>query len=120
MVRRPLWDWLTLIAKSKKARRIAARHAAKLASQGLTEEQHIPIHQQTIDLPFATSALSRPHAVAAVGGLGRGDGVVIVGGEDGLAEITIEQAKRARQEVRMQKRRQNRATIKEKNFLGGL
>lgn len=122
-VKRPLWNWLTfppLIAKSKKARRIAARRAAKLASQGLTEEQHIPIHQQTIDLPFAASGLTEPHVVAAVGGLGKGDGVVIVGGEGGLEEVTFEQAQRARLEVRRQKRKQNRAAIKEKNFLGGL
>ncbi|KAF8428996.1 mitochondrial ribosomal protein L37-domain-containing protein [Tirmania nivea] len=109
-----------LYSKSKKARRIAARRAAKLASQGLTEEQHIPIHQQTIDLPFATSGLSEPHAVAAIGGLGNGDGAVIVGGEDGLAEVTFEQAQRARQEIKRQKRKQNRAAIKEKNFLGRL
>jgi len=32
----------------------------------------------------------------------------------------MEQAQRARQEVRKQKRQQNRAAIKEKNFLGGL
>ncbi|KAF8432593.1 mitochondrial ribosomal protein L37-domain-containing protein [Terfezia claveryi] len=99
---------------------IAARRAAKLASQGLTEEQHIPIHQQTIDLPFAISGLSEPHAVAAVGGLGKGDGVVLIGGENGLAEVTFEQAQKARLEIRMEKRKQNRAAIKEKNFLGGL
>lgn len=111
---------LILTAKSKKARRIAARRAAKLASQGFSEEKPIPLHEQTIDLPFATTGLPKPHTVAAIGIEGSRDGTAIVGGEEGLSEITVEQAFNARATIRKLKREQNRAALKENNFLGGL
>ena len=84
-------------------------------------EEHIPIDKQTIDLPFATSSLPRPHTVSAIGGLGKdGSSTVTIGGEGGVSEVTVEQALLARKELRTQKRKGNRAGIKERNFLGGL
>ncbi|KAF8475965.1 mitochondrial ribosomal protein L37-domain-containing protein [Kalaharituber pfeilii] len=108
-----------LYSKSKKERRLAAKRAAKLAALAGDAEQHVPINEQTIDLPFAISNPYEPHVVAAVGGIGKGP-TVTVGGEDGIQEITMEQALRARVEVRKLKRMKNRAAIKERNFLGGL
>lgn len=112
---------LLFVAKSQKERRIAARHAAKLAEQGASMEEKIPILEQTVDLPFVISGATKPHVVAAVGGIGNAEeSTVTIGGEHGIPEITIEQAMKARYEVKKEKRGRNRAAIKEKNFLGRL
>lgn len=63
------------------------------------------------------------HVVAAVGPLarGRGSASVVTIGEGGLlSEVTPDMAEAARLEVKKEKRRQNRAGIKERNYLGGL
>ena len=110
-----------IAAKSQKERRIAARHAAKLAEQGASKEEKIPILEQTVDLPFVISGATKPHVVAAVGGIGKAEeSTITIGGEHGIPEITIEQAMKARYEVKKEKRGRNRAAIKEKNFLGRL
>lgn len=116
-----LTSQLLCAAKSQKERRIAAQHAAKLAEQGASTEKKIPILEQTVDLPFVISGATKHHVVSAVGGIGKGEeSTVTIGGEHGIFEITIEQAMKARYEVKKEKRERNRAAIKERNFLGRL
>ncbi|KAI5857816.1 mitochondrial ribosomal protein L37-domain-containing protein [Tricharina praecox] len=127
-----------LYSKSKKARSLAKKRAARMAAlEALDPEKKVPIHEQTIDLPFTTimdplhggpaapSPLTR--TVAAVGGvtarLGAGKTklkivptTVTIGGE-GNFQVTGVEAAMARQEIKKALRKKGRANIKEGNFL---
>lgn len=124
------------IAKSKKERRIAKKRAEKLAAQKAQDpEIRIPIHEQTIDLPFTTSpAHPFKRVVAAVGGVGENlksqlpsgvkvgvkgmrPSMVEIGGD---VQVSAEESVAARLEVRKEMRKKSRAAIKEKNFLSTL
>lgn len=125
-------------AKSKKARQLAKKRAAKVAAlEALDPEKKVPIHEQTIDLPFAT-VLDPMHGgpttpapitrtVAAVGGvtarLGTGKTklkvvptTVTIGGK-GDVQVSVVEAATARQEIKKALRKKGRAKIKEGNFL---
>lgn len=117
-----------LTAKSKKARQLAAKTARRLAKLGPTE-QPIPLDEQTLDLPYATTAPAAPapsarHLVSAAGPVRPADGspeaqavnkVVEIG--EGAREVSPEEADRAREAVRRERRKKSRAGIKERNFL---
>ncbi|KAI5809935.1 mitochondrial ribosomal protein L37-domain-containing protein [Peziza echinospora] len=105
-------------SKSKKERRMATKRAAKLALKLGAQEERIPVDEQTLDVPFAVSNPLTPHVISAVGGLSSEPTIVV--GADGLNEITFIQAEQARKEIKKEKRSKNRASIKERNFLGGL
>ncbi|KAA8894049.1 mitochondrial ribosomal protein L37-domain-containing protein [Sphaerosporella brunnea] len=122
-----------LYSKSKKARQLAKKRAAKLAAMAaLNPEKKIPIHEQTIDLPFATvtnpaygpdvvAPLTR--TVAATGSVVSKLGKVkvvpstVAIGNEGDLQVTPDEAAKARMEVRKALRQKGRAMIKEANFL---
>jgi len=97
---------------------VATKRAAKLALKLGAQEERIPVDEQTLDVPFAVSNPPTPHVISAVGGLSSEPTIVV--GTDGLNEITFIQAEEARKAIKKEKRSKNRASIKERNFLGGL
>lgn len=107
------------------------------ALEALDPEKKVPIHEQTIDLPFATimdpmyggptTPAPITRTVAAVGGvtakLGLGKSklkvvpTTVTIGSEGDAQVTVVEAAMARQEMRKALRKKGRAKIKEGNFL---
>ncbi|KAF8533522.1 mitochondrial ribosomal protein L37-domain-containing protein [Trichophaea hybrida] len=130
-----------LYSKSKKARSLAKKQAAKRAAlDALDPEKKVPINEQTIDLPFATvsnadygPATRTPFSkvVAAVGGVGKNLGAdkstggtkvkvrptTVAIGSEGELQVTAEEAALARLELKKAMRKKGRAKIKEANFL---
>ncbi|KAL7275111.1 hypothetical protein RUND412_001967 [Rhizina undulata] len=129
-----------LYSKSKKARRIAAKRAAKVAAiDALDTEIRVPIDEQTLDLPFATTSSSTSSrsqirkVVSAVGPVASSVKTHAPAGRKGVSakkpttveiggdvHVTYEEAQKARQTVKHERRRKGRAGIKEHNYLSSM
>lgn len=105
-------------AKSKKARREAAKRAAKALKLAGPTEPVIPLDEQTLDLPYVTKAQEVKRLVSVAGAIPgvSPTGAVAIGGEDGH-QVGFEEAEAARDNVKRVRRDKNRKAIKEKNFL---
>ncbi len=120
------------IAKSAKQRRLAKKRAAKLAAlEGANPVKKVPLHEQTVDLPYTTNENTAVKRTVASVGLNlpptmQGEkvaalkpAVVTIGGESDI-HVSPQEAAEARGHLKKELRKKARASIKEKNFLGQL
>lgn len=103
------------IAKSRKARMLAAK-AARRAAKNEPTEAPVPIDEQTLDIPYATTGKEGEiKRVVSASGLDGKTGILEIGGD--AKQITPQEADEARMEIRKVRRDRNRKAIKEGNFL---
>ncbi|TGZ84173.1 hypothetical protein EX30DRAFT_393691 [Ascodesmis nigricans] len=118
-----------LYSKSKKARRAAKKRAAALeAEEAANPDKKVPLIEQTLDLPFATTDGHRAapirRIVSAVGpleGKSGGHSTLNIGRQEGAQEkvfdVSTAEAEEVRRELKRDLRRKSRAGIKEANFI---